>query len=327
MFKNRKVTVIIPALNEAPSIGLVISGLFALEVCSCCHSSAHMDSGQSPELEKHGSEKSIVGRNTRSEQAVMKLSRADNYCGSQCCNNCDQSLVQLVDEVIVGDNGSTDDTARIARACGAIVVAAPQRGYGSACLAALSAPVEMDLVAFVDGDHSVVPEELHSLLEPLTEGADLVIGSRTLGNCARGALSIPQRLGNRLASALMELLWGGQVTDLGPFRATTHHALKQMQMSDKRFGWTVEMQIRSLQLSHKVVEIPVTTRARIGKSKIGGTVKGVIGASHGILGMIARLYWRQVKAQLSERLQLAARVGRKKNEVELTSISKHRRPL
>lgn len=303
MFRNRKVTVIIPALNEAPSIGQVVTGLFALEVCSRCQRMAYS--------------------NESGKQAVINLSRADKYCS----NDCGRSCTKLVDEVVVGDNGSSDDTAQIARRCGAIVINEPQPGYGAACLAALSAPVEMDLVVFVDGDHSVVPEELPFLLDPLISGADLVIGSRTLGSCANGALSIPQRMGNRLASALMEFLWDGKVTDLGPFRAITYQALEQIQMTDRRFGWTVEMQIRALQLSLKTVEIPVTTRARIGKSKIGGTVKGIIGASHGILGMIARLYWRQVKEQFAGRAQLTGNARQKKTEVELTSMGKHRRTL
>jgi len=139
-----------------------------------------------------------------------------------------------------------------------------------------------------------VPQELPALLDPLFDGADLVIGSRTLGHCEKGALSIPQEIGNKLAIALLRLLWRGQVTDLGPFRAITQSALSSIQMTDRKFGWTVEMQIRALQLSLTTVEVPVSTRQRIGKSKISGTVKGVIGAAHGILGTIAKLYWRQL---------------------------------
>ncbi len=235
--------VIIPALNEAPSIGRVIDGLLALSVSD----------GHEPSL-------------------------------------------RVVDDVVVGDNGSTDDTAAIAHRAGAQVVTETDPGYGSACLAALSAPVEKDIVVFVDGDHSVVADELTTLLDPIVEGADIVIGSRTLGNCHKGALSIPQRFGNRVAGILIRVLWNTKVTDLGPFRAVTNEALSKIGMQDRRFGWTVEMQVRAIQLTLKMVEVPVTTRVRIGKSKIGGTVKGVIGASQGILGTIFKLYLKGRKS-------------------------------
>ena len=119
-----------------------------------------------------------------------------------------------------------------------------------------------------------------------------MIGSRTLGRCEKGALSFPQKYGNALASVMINLLWNARVSDLGPFRAVTRAALGEINMQDRQFGWTVEMQIRALQLSQAMVEVPVTTRVRIGKSKIGGTVRGVIGASRGILGTIFKLYLR-----------------------------------
>lgn len=254
MYKGRTITVVIPALNEEPSIGRVLDGLFGLQVCKNCWK-------------------------PHSETTASDACHCTGYTA-------------VVDQVIVCDNGSTDNTASIAKECGAIVTEEPDRGYGAACLAALAVPVEKDLIAFVDGDHSVVAEELPALLDPLFEGADLVIGSRTLGVTEKHALSIPQAFGNHLASALIRMLWRAKVTDLGPFRAITNLALIDLQMSDRKFGWTVEMQVVALQQNKSVVEIPVTTRRRIGQSKISGTLRGVIGAAHGILGTIAKLYLR-----------------------------------
>jgi len=276
MYRQRKVTVVVPALDEAPSIARVVHGLFDLMVCKRCTNLV---------LETSGGYR----------QALTNVSRDDTHC----VDGCDGLATPLVDDIVVCDNGSTDDTAARASASGAIVVTETHRGYGAACLAALATPLEKDLIVFVDADHSVVAQELPSLLDPLLDGADLVVGSRTLGHCEKGALSLPQRLGNRLASALMRLLWGTAVTDLGPFRAVTNDALTAIGMTDRHFGWTVEMQVRALQLSQRVVEVPVSTRRRIGKSKISGTVRGVIGASHGILGTIAKLYWRQLKRTLT----------------------------
>lgn len=138
----------------------------------------------------------------------------------------------------------------------------------------------------------MVAGELLPLIDPLFDSADLVIGSRTLGNTEKGALSIPQAFGNRLATALIRMLWKVQVTDLGPFRAISNDALQKLHMSDRRFGWTVEMQVAAIQQSIITVEVPVSTRQRIGKSKISGTVRGVFAAGHGILGTIFKLYWR-----------------------------------
>jgi len=179
----------------------------------------------------------------------------------------------------------------IAAERGAIVTDEPERGYGAACLAALAVPVSKDIIVFVDADHSVVAEELPQLIDPLFDAADLVIGSRTLGNTEKGALSVPQAFGNRLATALIRLLWKVEATDLGPFRAISNDALQKLHMSDRRFGWTVEMQVAAIQRSIITVEIPVSTRQRIGKSKISGTVRGVFAAGHDILGTIFKLYW------------------------------------
>lgn len=290
MYKNRQVTVIIPALNEESSIALVVNALFELRVCSKC-------SNIITNSRENRSVKSIAAHDVLTKESRNNTA-SSLHCTGHSTGQCDDSSSVLVDQIVVGDNGSTDNTATIAKACGATVVSEPERGYGAACLAALAAPASSelprDLVVFVDADNSVATHELPSLLKPLIEGADLVIGSRTLGHCEKGALSPPQAIGNKLASALLGLLWSGKVTDLGPFRAVTDQALTAMKMSDRKFGWTVEMQIRALQLSLRTVEIPVSTHKRIGKSKISGTVRGVLGAAHGILGTIAKLYWRQI---------------------------------
>lgn len=280
MFRHRAIAVVIPALNEEQSIARVINELLALKVCSACGCL----------IENRSQSDSNAHQNTLAE---TKASTAEP------CNSCDHGhdIAPLIDNIVLCDNGSTDNTAAIARDCGAIVIEELEKGYGAACLAAMSVPLEKDIVVFVDGDHSVDPSELPTLLEPLYSGADLVIGSRTLGNCEFGALSIPQALGNQLASMLMRLLWRERVTDLGPFRAISNKVLNELNMQDRQFGWTVEMQVKAFQLKKRVVEVPVTTQKRIGKSKISGTVNGVIGAAKGILGTIAKLYWREISVK------------------------------
>lgn len=203
-----------------------------------------------------------------------------------------------VDAVVVADNGSTDATAERARAAGAHVVHAARRGYGSACLAGIAALPPCDIVAFLDADYSDHPDELPTLLAPLLEGrAELVIGSRALGERERGALLPQQRFGNWLATRLMRLLWRAEVTDLGPFRAVTSEALRALEMSDPDFGWTVEMQVKALQRGLRVVEVPVSYRRRVGVSKIAGTLSGTLRAGHKILTTIARLWWRERRAR------------------------------
>ncbi|MGH7724390.1 MAG: glycosyltransferase family 2 protein [Candidatus Eiseniibacteriota bacterium] len=201
----------------------------------------------------------------------------------------------ILDEIVVCDNGSRDRTAEVARAAGATVVPAPRRGYGSACLAGLvhlatRAQGLPDAVAFADGDGSDDPSELASIVAPIARGeADLVIGSRTLGAVERGAMSVPQRFGNGLASFLLRTLYGAKVTDLGPYRAVRWSALERMALHDPDYGWTVEMQAKAARLGLPMREVPVTCRARAaGRSKVSGTVRGVIGAGTKILGTIAR---------------------------------------
>lgn len=200
----------------------------------------------------------------------------------------------LIDDFVVCDNGSTDETAQRARKAGARVVHQERPGYGVACLTAIDALEPVDVVLFTDGDRSFEAAQCVGLIEAIAAGADLVVGSRALGRMEPGALSVAQRTGNRLAGLLIRLLWSQRVTDLGPYRAIRTDALESIDMRDKAYGWTIEMQIKAIQRNLEVVEMPVDTyRRRFGKSKVGGTVRGVIGASAGILSMLVKLRWRE----------------------------------
>ncbi len=197
--------------------------------------------------------------------------------------------------VIVGDNGSTDDTAAVARAAGAIVVPAPRRGYGSACLAALAAvPEDCEVVLFADGDGADHPEDAPKVVAPIAKGrADLVIGSRALGEAMglveQGALTVPQRFGNQLATSLLRVLYGTAFSDLGPFRAVTTAALSRLHMDDPDFGWTVQMQARAAKLRLRIAEVPVRyRRRRTGKSKVSGDLRGSFMAGTIILRTVFR---------------------------------------
>lgn len=194
-----------------------------------------------------------------------------------------------VDEIIVADNGSTDNTAKLAEECGARVVCVSRRGYGSACQAGIEALNGSRIVVFLDGDHSDFPEEMGSLVDPIAAGeADMVIGSRMLGEREPGALAPQAHLGDMLACFLMRLFWRFKYTDLGPFRAIRYSMLKRIDMRDRGYGWTVEMQIKAVRNGLKILEVPARYRRRIGKSKISGTLKGVVGAGTKILTTIFR---------------------------------------
>ncbi len=203
----------------------------------------------------------------------------------------------LVQEVVVVDNASTDNTAAAAHAAGATVIAEPRPGYGRACLAGLAyyaaqpAGRTPEIIVFLDGDHSDFPEEMPALLAPILNGAaEMVIGSRALGQRERGALLPQQRFGNWLASRLLRLRYGGTHTDLGPFRAIQAEALVRLGMVDTNYGWTVEMQVKAARLGLRVAEVPVRYRRRIGVSKVSGTVRGTLGAGYKILWTIFK-YW------------------------------------
>lgn len=198
-----------------------------------------------------------------------------------------------VRRVVVVDNGSTDRTAAVARAGGAQVVAEPERGYGAACLRGLRrlSADPPDVVVFLDADFSDFPQELPRVVEPIVAGdAQMVIGSRTIGRREAGAL-LPQAVfGNKLACGLIELLYGYHFSDLGPFRAVRWDALERLEMADRDFGWTVEMQIKAAKLGLASVEVPVSYRRRVGVSKITGTVRGTVLAGYKILYTIFQQY-------------------------------------
>ena len=192
-----------------------------------------------------------------------------------------------VDEIIVVDNGSKDKTADEARSAGAKLLNESRPGYGSACLTGIAGSDNPDIVVFLDGDYSDYPQEMALLVDPVVNGsADLVIGSRVLGQAQKGALSPQARFGNWLACKLIRLFWGVRFTDLGPFRAIRFSTFKRLDMRDPNYGWTVEMQIKAAQKDMRAIEVPVSYRKRIGKSKVSGTLRGVILAGIKILTII-----------------------------------------
>ncbi len=205
----------------------------------------------------------------------------------------------LVSEVVVVDNGSTDQTAAKAREAGATVVAQPVRGYGNACLKGMeylrSLPLseQPDILVFLDADGSDVPAQMQELIAPIVEqDYDMVIGSRALGERAAGSMTPPQLFGNWLASTLLRIIYGHRFTDLGPFRAIKWEELLDLDMRDRDFGWTVEMQVKAVRDGLKCTEIPVDYLKRGGgKSKVSGTIKGTILAGYKILFTIFRYAW------------------------------------
>ena len=187
---------------------------------------------------------------------------------------------EIVEEVIVVDNGSSDDTVTVSKGLGANVIQEPLKGYGAACLKGISIlKQDTDIVVFLDADYSDYPQDLHTVVKPIiNDNADMVIGSRMSGEREKGAL-LPQAIfGNKLATFLIRLFWGFKYTDLGPFRAIKYRDLLALNMTDKNFGWTVEMQIKALKKRLRIVEVPVRYRKRIGKSKITGTFSGTVRA-------------------------------------------------
>jgi len=200
----------------------------------------------------------------------------------------DEIPKELVSEIIVVDNGSTDDTYKQARSRGATTLKQPIRGYGNACLKGMehiaSSPTLPDIVVFLDGDHSDFPEQMKYLVDPIIANeADVVIGSRSLGKKERGSMTPQQLFGNWLATWLIKILYKVKYTDLGPFRAIRYASLLTINMQDRTYGWTVEMQLKAAKLNLRTKDVPVDYRQRIGISKVSGTLKGTIGAGYKII--------------------------------------------
>lgn len=202
-------------------------------------------------------------------------------------------IPDIVRDIVVVDNGSSDATMQVAREAGATVLSEEERGYGAACLKGIShlmaKSVRPDTVVFLDGDYSDYPEDLEQIVRPiLTDDIDMVIGSRVTGTSQKGSLTVPQRFGNWLATFLLRLIYGYRFTDLGPFRAIRFDKLLQLNMTDRNYGWTVEMQIKAAKQKLACQEVPVKYRVRIGKSKVSGTVKGSLMAGYKILYLLFR---------------------------------------
>jgi glycosyltransferase involved in cell wall biosynthesis len=201
--------------------------------------------------------------------------------------------VGLVREVIVVDNGSNDATKKVAMEAGATVLSEELRGYGAACLKGIDyirqeAP-KTEIIVFIDADYSDHPEEMPMVISPIIKhDMDLVIGSRALGKSEKGSLTPVQAFGNWLSGKLLGLLYNAKFTDLGPFRAIKFSKLLALNMQDKNYGWTVEMQVKAAKQNFKFTEVPVKYRQRIGISKVSGTVKGSILAGYKILYTIFR---------------------------------------
>ena len=199
----------------------------------------------------------------------------------------------VVQEIIVVDNNSTDQTAAHAKAAGATVLSQPQSGYGNACLKGIeylrSRVGVTDIVVFLDGDYADYPEELLKLIAPIIEkDIDFVIGARVPALREKGSMTPQQVFGNGLATALMRLFFKSRFTDLGPFRAVKYNKLLALEMTDKTYGWTVEMQLKVLKHRMNYTEVPVKYRNRIGISKVSGTLKGTVMAGVKIIGWILK---------------------------------------
>lgn len=203
-----------------------------------------------------------------------------------------------VREVIVVSNNSTDETEAVAKQAGATVLKEPQRGYGYACLKGMeyvsTKMVAPSIVVFLDGDYSDYPEQLTELVAPILEkDIDLVIGARVKQLREVGSMTFPQQFGNWLATNLMTLFFSARFTDLGPFRAIKYNKLLALEMQDKTYGWTVEMQLKVLKKKYTYTEVPMKYRNRIGTSKVSGTVKGAIFAGIKILSWIFKYTFKK----------------------------------
>ena len=202
----------------------------------------------------------------------------------------------IVNEVIVVNNNSTDKTVKCAQDAGATVLTETFQGYGAACLTGIDYCKEkdFDIIIFLDGDYSDYPEEIEHVIKPIIEeDYDFIIGSRVLGKREKGALPFQSQIGSIIAGILINFFWKVKYTDLGPFRAIKLKKLLELDMQDKWYGWTVEMQIKAAQKKYKIKEVPVKYRKRIGKSKVTGTIKGTFMASVIILSTIIKYAFRR----------------------------------
>jgi glycosyltransferase involved in cell wall biosynthesis len=213
------------------------------------------------------------------------------YNEADSITNVINDIPKIVDEIIVVNNNSTDKTEENAVKAGATVLTETKRGYGNACLKGLeyiaNQPEKPNIIVFLDGDYSDYPEELTKIVAPIIEkNIDFVIGSRVKSLRETGSMTVPQIFGNWLATFLMRLFFGATFTDLGPFRAIKYDKLLALNMIDKTYGWTVEMQLKALKQKLTYTEVPVNYRNRIGISKVSGTIKGSIFAGAKILSWI-----------------------------------------
>ncbi|MEH6765415.1 MAG: glycosyltransferase family 2 protein [Aequorivita antarctica] len=207
-------------------------------------------------------------------------------------------IPSIVSEIIVVDNNSSDTTSEVARKAGATVLFQPNPGYGNACLKGMEYISEEktnpDIVVFLDGDYSDYPSELTKIAAPIIEdNIDFVVGARVKELREAGSMTFPQRFGNELATRLMKLFFSSKFTDLGPFRAIKYEKLLALNMEDKTYGWTVEMQLKVLKKKFTYVEVPVNYKNRIGVSKVSGTVKGAIFAGIKILSWIFKYSFKK----------------------------------
>ncbi|MCK5033513.1 MAG: glycosyltransferase family 2 protein [Calditrichia bacterium] len=231
------------------------------------------------------------------KQKIALLIPVFNEEGSICKVLADIPL-NIVDEIVVVDNGSTDTSAQIAKSFGATVLSQHIRGYGAACLKGIdylkSQSPQPDLLVFLDGDYSDYPEETANLVEKINEGHDFVLGSRVLGiEYFNATLSSHSVLGNKLAAFFLKYLFGGNYTDLGPFRIIKFDKLLQLQMADMNYGWTMEMQIKALRHKLIICEIPVRYRERFaGESKVTGTFWGSVKAFIKITYIVIQYFFR-----------------------------------
>lgn len=213
-------------------------------------------------------------------------------------DNVIREIPSIVDEIIVVNNGSTDNTAVVAKKAGATVLNEPQKGYGYACLKGIkyleNQEIKPEIVVFLDGDYSDYPEELIKLVAPIIENdIDFVIGARVKQLREANSMTPQQIFGNWLATTLMKLMFNAKFTDLGPFRAIKYQKLLELEMVDKTYGWTVEMQLKSIKRNLTYIEVPVKYKQRIGTSKVSGTVKGTIFAGFKILSWIFKYSFKK----------------------------------